>query len=76
MKRGDASRAPEQASEHHCSARPSSDGRLQVTYDHHPLYTFVKDTRKGQTAGEGLDTSRAEWNALSPAGFKVVNPGA
>ena len=28
------------------------DGRLQVTYNHHPLYTFVKDTKKGQTNGE------------------------
>src|SRR5262245_21640621 len=30
------------------------DGRLQVTYNHHPLYTFVKDTAKGQTNGEGV----------------------
>ena len=30
-----------------------ADGRRQVTYNHHPLYTFVKDTKKGQTHGEG-----------------------
>jgi len=52
-----------------------SDGRLQVTYNRHPLYTFVKDTRKGQTNGEGLATFGAEWFALSPAGSKVEMPG-
>jgi predicted lipoprotein with Yx(FWY)xxD motif len=48
-----------------------ADGRLQVTYNHHPLYTFVKDTRRGQTNGEGLNTFGAEWDALSAAGAKV-----
>jgi predicted lipoprotein with Yx(FWY)xxD motif len=47
------------------------DGRLQVTYNHHPLYTFVKDTRKGQTNGEELDVFGAEWYAISAAGGKV-----
>lgn len=48
-----------------------ADGRLQVTYNHHPLYTFVKDTAKGQTNGEGLNTFGAEWDALSPSGTQV-----
>jgi predicted lipoprotein with Yx(FWY)xxD motif len=48
-----------------------ADGRLQVTYNHHPLYTFVKDTRKGQTKGEEVDAFGGEWYALSPAGAKV-----
>jgi predicted lipoprotein with Yx(FWY)xxD motif len=52
-----------------------SDGRLQVTYNHHPLYTFVKDTKKGQTTGESLDFFGAEWYALSPRGSKVEGPG-
>jgi predicted lipoprotein with Yx(FWY)xxD motif len=47
------------------------DGRLQVTYNHHPLYTFVKDARKGQTTGEELNAFGAEWYALSPAGAKI-----
>jgi|SRR5438034_2894740 len=48
-----------------------ADGRLQVTYNHHPLYTFVKDTRKGQTNGEEVNAFGAEWYALSAAGAKV-----
>jgi predicted lipoprotein with Yx(FWY)xxD motif len=47
------------------------DGRLQVTYNHHPLYTFVKDVRKGQTNGEAVDAFGAEWYALSAAGVMV-----
>jgi len=53
-----------------------ADGRLQVTYNHHPVYTFVKDTRKGQTNGEGLTAFGGTWNALSGAGTKVVKRGA
>ena len=48
-----------------------ADGRLQVTYNHHPLYTFYKDTRKGQTKGQGLDFFGGEWYAVSPAGKTV-----
>jgi predicted lipoprotein with Yx(FWY)xxD motif len=48
-----------------------ADGRLQVTYNHHPLYSFVKDTSKGQTNGEALDAFGAEWYAISSAGSKV-----
>jgi predicted lipoprotein with Yx(FWY)xxD motif len=49
-----------------------ADGRMQVTYNHHPLYTFVKDTKKGQTNGEALSAFGARWYAVSPAGAKVV----
>ena len=48
-----------------------ADGRRQVTYNHHPLYTFVKDTNKGQTNGEAVNAFGAEWYALSPAGAKI-----
>ncbi len=49
-----------------------ADGRRQVTYNHHPLYTFVKDTQKGQTKGEGLSAFGSKWYAVSPAGAKVL----
>jgi predicted lipoprotein with Yx(FWY)xxD motif len=48
-----------------------ADGRRQVTYKGHPLYTFVKDTKKGQTNGEGVDAFGALWWAVSPAGATV-----
>jgi predicted lipoprotein with Yx(FWY)xxD motif len=49
-----------------------ADGRMQVTYNHHPLYTFVKDTKKGQTSGEGVNAFGAPWYAVSPAGASIV----
>jgi predicted lipoprotein with Yx(FWY)xxD motif len=48
-----------------------ADGRMQVTYNHHPLYRFAKDTKKGQTNGEGLSAFGGEWYAVSPAGAAV-----
>jgi hypothetical protein len=47
-----------------------------VTYNHHPLYTFVKDTKTGQTNGEGVNAYGAVWDAVSPAGAKIVKPSA
>jgi predicted lipoprotein with Yx(FWY)xxD motif len=48
-----------------------ADGRMQVTYNHHPLYTFEQDTMKGQTNGEGVTAFGATWDAVSAAGAKV-----
>ena len=49
-----------------------ADGRLQVTYNHHPLYTFIKDTKAGQTSGEGVNAFGAIWDVVSTAGAKIV----
>jgi predicted lipoprotein with Yx(FWY)xxD motif len=53
-----------------------ADGRLQVTYNHHPVYTFVKDTKAGQTNGEGVNAFGGVWDAMSPAGAKIQKPSA
>jgi predicted lipoprotein with Yx(FWY)xxD motif len=48
-----------------------SDGTTEVTYNGHPLYTFVGDSSPGQTTGEGNQGFGAEWDVLSTAGNKV-----
>ena len=48
-----------------------SDGTRQVTYNGHPLYTFLQDSRPGQTRGQGLTAFGAAWFVLSPAGSQI-----
>ena len=52
-----------------------ADGRRQVTYAGHPLYTFVGDTKAGQTTGEGLTDFGAAWDAIAPNG-QSIEPNA
>jgi predicted lipoprotein with Yx(FWY)xxD motif len=44
-----------------------SDGKLQVTFAHHPLYLFARDSKAGEVNG----VSVAHWSAVSPSGAKV-----
>jgi predicted lipoprotein with Yx(FWY)xxD motif len=53
-----------------------SDGKTEVTYHGHPLYTYVGDGAPGQTSGEGLNQFGAEWYVLSPQGNKVEKSGS
>jgi predicted lipoprotein with Yx(FWY)xxD motif len=48
-----------------------SDGKPQVTYNGHPLYTFVMDKKAGQTNGEGVTAFGGLWLAISPAGKQI-----
>jgi predicted lipoprotein with Yx(FWY)xxD motif len=50
-----------------------SDGGPQVTYNGHPLYTFVKDQNAGDTTGQGLNAFGASWFALTSAGNQVAS---
>ncbi len=49
-----------------------ADGRLQVTYNKHPLYAFALDKRAGQTKGQGSSNFGAEWYAVSAQGRAVL----
>jgi predicted lipoprotein with Yx(FWY)xxD motif len=50
-----------------------SDGRLQVTYHKHPLYTYALDKQAGQANGEG---SGASWYVVSASGKAIVKAAA
>jgi predicted lipoprotein with Yx(FWY)xxD motif len=50
------------------------DGKLEVTYNHHPLYYFVSDQKPGQTTGQGVDQFGAPWWVIS-AGGKEIHRG-
>jgi predicted lipoprotein with Yx(FWY)xxD motif len=47
------------------------DGRRQVTYAGHPLYTYVGDGAPGQTDYVGVAQFGGSWPALSAAGTPV-----
>jgi predicted lipoprotein with Yx(FWY)xxD motif len=53
-----------------------ADGTLQVTYAHHPLYTFALDTKVGQTKGQGSNAFGADWYAVSASGAPIENGNA
>jgi predicted lipoprotein with Yx(FWY)xxD motif len=53
-------------------ATKRTDGRLQVTYNKHPLYTFALDRSAGQTKGQGSSNFGAKWYAVSAKGRAVV----
>ena len=47
------------------------DGKMEVTYDGHPLYYFAGDSGPGQTKGQGVDGFGAEWYVVGPSGKAV-----
>jgi predicted lipoprotein with Yx(FWY)xxD motif len=48
------------------------DGTSQVTYEGHPLYTFVEDGTAGEDNGNGVSAFGAEWHALDGTGSAVA----
>jgi len=47
------------------------DGKLEVTYNGHPLYYFVSDRKPGQATGQALNQFGGPWWVLSPAGREI-----
>jgi predicted lipoprotein with Yx(FWY)xxD motif len=50
-----------------------SDSSTQVTYNGHPLYYFFKDTRPGETNGQGVNAFGASWYVVSPSGDAITS---
>jgi predicted lipoprotein with Yx(FWY)xxD motif len=51
----------------------ASDGSTMVTYNHHPLYYWVKDTKPGMTSGQGVGSV---WYVVSAKGDAITGPAA
>ena len=49
-----------------------SNGSRQLTYNKHPLYSFLLDKKAGQTNGEGMVAFGGRWYAVSAKGTAVV----
>jgi predicted lipoprotein with Yx(FWY)xxD motif len=45
-----------------------TDGTLQVTYDGHPLYTYIGDTGPGQASGNNINLNGGLWHEMPAAG--------
>jgi predicted lipoprotein with Yx(FWY)xxD motif len=48
-----------------------SDGGTQVTYNGHPLYRYIGDTKAGQTNGQGINGFGAKWYMMNAGGKKI-----
>jgi predicted lipoprotein with Yx(FWY)xxD motif len=49
-----------------------TDGTVQVTYNHWPLYLWQGDSEPGQATGQALDQSGGLWFTLSPSGSEIT----
>jgi predicted lipoprotein with Yx(FWY)xxD motif len=47
-------------------------GGNEVTYNKHPLYTFVSDVKPGVISGEGNTTFGGPWWLVSPSGNAIT----
>jgi predicted lipoprotein with Yx(FWY)xxD motif len=45
-----------------------SDGSTQATYNGHPLYTYIGDTRPGQANGNNLNLNGGLWHEVTASG--------
>jgi predicted lipoprotein with Yx(FWY)xxD motif len=54
----------------------AADGKLYLTYNTFPLYTFSGDTKTGTAAGQGIISFGGTWTAITPAGAAATTSSA
>ena len=54
----------------------TADGKLYLTYNTFPLYTFTGDTKTGTAAGQGITSFGGTWAAITPAGVAATTSSA
>jgi predicted lipoprotein with Yx(FWY)xxD motif len=54
----------------------TADGKLYLTYNTFPLYTFTGDTKTGTAAGQGITSFGGTWTAITPAGAAATTSSA
>jgi len=54
----------------------SADGKLYLTYNTFPLYTFSGATKTGTAAGQGITSFGGTWSAITPAGAAATTSSA
>ena len=55
------------------STATRSDGKPQVIYNGHPLYTYSGDKKAGNTNGQGVNAFGGLWYVLSPTGTEITS---
>ena len=45
-----------------------TDGAEQLTYNGHPLYTYIGDTAPGQANGNGVNAAGGLWHEVTTSG--------
>ena len=55
------------------STATRSDGKPQVIYNGHPLYTYSGDKKAGNTNGQGVNAFGGLWYVLSPTGNEITS---
>jgi predicted lipoprotein with Yx(FWY)xxD motif len=47
------------------------NGSSQLSYNGHPLYTYIRDTEPGMIIGQAIDQDGGPWYVLTPAGREI-----